>query len=79
VNVEEIMAFVKRLGPHDHMILFYADSESRDTVLSAFFAAGLDRSGSGLFVGSEPSVFGMRETMRRLGLDMESLEAKDSV
>jgi len=56
----ELLEFVRRMKPRDHVILFYQNPEDKHLVLFTYLKAGLDQDEAAVYVGTQES---LRESM----------------
>jgi len=70
----EILEFVKRMKPKNHVIMFYSKLEDKHQVLFTYLKAGLDQGEAAAYIASEESPNQIKQAMRRFGIDVGSLE-----
>jgi hypothetical protein len=51
----ELLEFVRRMKPTDHVILFYQNPEDKHLVLFTYPKAGLDQDEAAVYVGTQES------------------------
>jgi len=71
---QEVLEFVKRMRPADHVILFYSNPEDKQLVLFTYLKAGLDQDEAAAYVGTQESPDKIRAAMKRFGIDVDRLE-----
>jgi len=76
MNLEksEILDFVRRMKPRDHVILFYSTPEDKRLVLFTYLKAGLDQDEAAAYIGTQESPDDVRAAMKRFGIHVDSLE-----
>ena len=74
MDKSEVLEFVKRMKPRDHVIMFYSKPEDKHLVLFTYLKAGLDLGESAAYIVCEESADQVRETMRRFGIDADRFE-----
>jgi len=71
---DEILDFVRKMKPRDHVILFYSDHNDKHLVLFTYLKAGLDAGEAGVYIAGDESSSQIREAMRDFGIRVEHLE-----
>ena len=71
---QEVLEFVKRMRPTDHVILFYSNPEDKQLVLFTYLKAGLDEDEAAAYVGTQESPDEIRAAMKRFGIEVDGLE-----
>jgi archaellum biogenesis ATPase FlaH len=75
----EVLEFVKKMKPRDHVVLFYTDAEDKNEVLFTYLKAGLERKEAAAYVASQQSVEQTKEAMQKFGIDVEKYERKGAL
>ena len=72
--LDEVLAFVREVGLHQHVIFFYYDLDEKHRILFTYLQAGIERGEQAIYVASEETPHQIREAMGEFGLDVEGLE-----
>jgi hypothetical protein len=75
----EIIEFVKKMKPKDHVVLFYTSPEEKNQVLFTYLKAGLERKEAAAYVASQQSPEQTKRAMRDFGIDVEKYEQKGAL
>jgi len=71
----EVLDFVRRMKPKDHVIMFYSKPEDKHSVLFTYLKAGLDQGEAAAYVACEETPDAIKEAMNRFGINVEKSEA----
>jgi hypothetical protein len=71
---EEILDFVRKMKPRDHVILFYTNHTDKHQILFTYLKAGLDAGEAAIYIAGDESSSQIREAMRDFGIRVEDLE-----
>ncbi len=71
---DEILDFVRKMKPRDHVILFYTNNRDKHLVLLTYLKAGLDAGEAAVYIAGDESSSQIREAMRDFGIRVEHLE-----
>ena len=75
----EILEFVKKMKPRDHVVLFYTNPEDKNEVLFTYLKAGLERKEAAAYVASQQSPEQTKQAMRKFGIDVDKYEQKGAL
>jgi hypothetical protein len=71
---DEILDFVRKMKPRDHVILFYTNQTDKHQILFTYLKAGLDAGEAAIYIAGDESSSQIREAMRDFGIRVEDLE-----
>jgi len=67
----EVLDFVRRMKPKDHVIMFYSKPEDKHSVLFTYLKAGLDQGEAVAYIACEETPDEIKEAMNRFGINVE--------
>lgn len=70
----EVLDFVRRMKPKDHVIMFYSKPEDKHLVLFTYMKAGLDQAEAAAYVAAQESPSEIKMAMRQFGIDVDKYE-----
>lgn len=72
--LDEVLAFVREVGLHQHIILFYYDLGEKHQILFTYLLVGIERGEQAIYIASEETPRQIREAMTEFGLNVKGLE-----
>ncbi|WXG44083.1 MAG: MEDS domain-containing protein [Promethearchaeati archaeon SRVP18_Atabeyarchaeia-1] len=75
----QVLEFVKKMKPRDHVVLFYTRTEDKNEVLFTYLKAGLERKEAAAYVASQQSPEESKRAMRKFGIDVDKYEQKGAL
>jgi hypothetical protein len=75
----QVLEFVRKMKPRDHVVLFYTSPEDKNNVLFTYLKAGLDRKEAAAYVASDQSPQETKQAMKDFGIDVDKYEQKGAL
>jgi KaiC/GvpD/RAD55 family RecA-like ATPase len=67
----EVLEFVRKMKPHDHALMFYAEPEDKHLVFSIYLKAALERKGAAAYFFSQESAMQTATALKQFGLNLD--------